>query len=103
MIPDIDDIVATLKSLQKLCQPCSCGTPEFHDSNCETLLAVRLEVTPSDWIVNYGDPGFDQDHRGHWGTSTLAADDDEEILDMAAQQMLDEVEESLAMEEEWAY
>jgi len=32
---------------------------------------VRLQVMDDCWAVHYGDPQYDQDHRGCWGYGTL--------------------------------
>jgi hypothetical protein len=35
-------------------------------------LDVRLQVTDDgDWRVHFGDPGYDQDHRGYWGAGSV--------------------------------
>lgn len=104
MLPEISEVIDVLKLKRELCPRCDCEAgEEEHIGNCSTLLAIRLQVTDDDWIIHHGDPGFDLDHHGHWGATTVALDDDDEVLDLAAQQLLNEVEESLATEEEWAH
>lgn len=56
------------------------------DDESEPLVAVRLRVQVSEdaesyvWSILTGDPSYDQDHRGFWGSSCLSPDDDEQEL-----------------------
>lgn len=104
MLPETYEVVEVLKMLRDECPACTCEAGDSnHEWDCETMVPVRLQVTEGDWQINHGDPGYDQDHRGFWGETTIAADDDDDVLDLAAQQMLNEVEEEIAVEEEWAH
>lgn len=104
MLPNIDELIDVLKILRDQCGECTCDAEDsYHAGDCFGLLPVRLQVTEDDWTVNHGDPGFDTDHDGHWGATSIAATDEDDILDLAAQQLIEEVEESMAEEEAWAY
>ena len=102
-IPELEEVIEAVGAAREACQDCSCETdePDYHAADCEGTIDVRLQVTEDEWGLHLGDASFDQDHRGHWGATTVAAEDDDSILDLAAQQLLDQVEESLAEEEAW--
>lgn len=45
------------------------------DGQCDVRLQV-YETLPKDegqpvWIIRYGSPDYDQDHRGFWGASSI--------------------------------
>lgn len=54
-------------------------------------LDVRLNVQSDGWLVLFGDPGFDADHRGLWGSSVIHADDTREELYRVAQDLIDQI------------
>lgn len=55
-------------------------------------VSIRLQVTESGWSVLSGDPQYDQDHRGHWGASSLEVEGDQTL----AEDLISQVEESIA-------
>lgn len=57
---------------------------------------VRLNVHTRGWCVMYGDPGFDQDHSGYWGASTINTGMTQEELQLVANDLLDQVETAIA-------
>jgi len=45
---------------------------ELINANVEGECEVRLQVyDDGEWMMHYGDPGWDQDHRGYWGASSV--------------------------------
>lgn len=67
------------------------------DGHCD----IRLQVYESgEWAVRWGDPSYDQDHRGYWGGSSVAHEDtDAELLDVALD-LIDQAQEDCAMQGE---
>jgi len=52
---------------------------------------VRLQVMPDEsWDVHYGDASYDQDHRGYWGASSIAATNDRSDLVSIAESLLEQ-------------
>ncbi len=102
-IPDLEDIVHALEDIREACGDCSCDDeePGYHPPECGSTIEVRLQVTEDDWEVHHGDPGYDLDHEGHWGSTTIASTDDDSLLEQAAEQLVMQVEESLAEDEVW--
>lgn len=42
------------------------------NANVEGECDVRLHVWPDgEWTIHYGDPSYDQDHRGYWGAGSV--------------------------------
>ena len=41
------------------------------DPNEEPYTDCRLQVHEGSWCLHTGDPGYDQDHRGYWGSSSI--------------------------------
>jgi len=55
--PKISDVARELRDLNK---------------EADSEMDVRLQVYPNgDWAVRWGDPSYDQDHRGYWGSSSI--------------------------------
>lgn len=102
-IPELDDITRALGDIRESCGSCSCEDPEpgYHPPECASTVDVRLQVTEDDWEVCH-DQGFDAEPEGHEATATIAVNDDESMLEQAAEQLLMQIEESLAAEELWA-
>lgn len=44
--------------------------PDEPDS--EPYTDIRLQVVDGGWQLNTGDAGYDQDHRGYWGTGSVS-------------------------------
>lgn len=41
----------------------------------DSFIDVRLQVyDDGSWMVRHGDPQYDQDHRGFWGTGSVPGD-----------------------------
>ena len=58
---------------------------------------VRLRVHNGDWYVYSGSSDYDQDHRGHWGSSSIEATESNKSLEGTASYLIDEVEDDYAM------
>jgi len=63
----------------------------------DACVDVRLQVYPSgDWHVRVGDPGWDLDHAGTWGASSVGSGDTDEDLAATARDLIDQVADALA-------
>jgi hypothetical protein len=82
--PTVKEVAAELAWIQDL----------LHDDRQDET-EVRLQVTEDSWEVHYGDPGYDTDHRGFWGSGILTTSSDVEEL---AEELLEQVEEDYATE-----
>ncbi len=68
-----------------------------HNGPEERSVDVRLQVLATDsWDLHTGDASFDQDHRGHWGASSLNKGDTLDTLAQTARDLLAEVGECAA-------
>ena len=64
---------------------------EVNPGEDEAYLDVRLRVHDGSFGVLQGDSSYDQDHRGFWGSSSLAVDSDlEDIAADLVEQVLDD-------------
>ena len=65
------------------------------------FIDVRLQYHDGAWFYHSGDSSYDQDHRGHWGCSRVGMidpdDDNRELMNQIAQDMVDQALYSLAM------
>lgn len=59
----------------------------------DVLLQVLEDGT---WALRTGDSQYDQDHRGFWGASSVAPDDDEVALINTARDLFEQVLEDVA-------
>ena len=67
---------------------CGDGTDRDGEPAC---MDVRLQVYPDgDAFLRTGDPQYDYDHRGYWGSSCVARDDDWGALLSIAEDMIDQ-------------
>ena len=61
----------------------------------EPSIDCRLRYHDGSWSLLSGDASYDQDHRGHWGASSvgpnLSADDARDIVKDLVEQILDSV------------
>jgi len=58
---------------------------------------IRLQVElDGSWRVLWGDPGYDQSHKGFWGSAGLMADSTASDAGVIACELLDQVEDSIA-------
>lgn len=68
---------------------------------------VRLQVYESgEWALRFGDPQYDQDHRGFWGSGVLAGDEDGEgylgwEISQLAADLIDQAADDACMGGEW--
>ena len=54
----------------------------------QAYIDVRLQLQANgSFVVHFGDPSYDQDHRGFWGSSSIAVDTD---LEETAHDLLDQ-------------
>lgn len=60
---------------------------------------VRLQVTETFWNLQLGDPQFDLDHSGLWGSSFLPYDDDPPLCSVA-QDLIEQVLMQIPEEED---
>lgn len=61
-----------------------------------TCIDVRLQVMDNgSWYLHTGDPQFDTDHRGYWGSGYLTADTDCREL---AYELIEEARDQAAFE-----
>ena len=67
------------------------------DSAC---LDVRLQLQANgSFVVHFGDPSYDTDHRGFWGSSSIAVDSDlEDVAHDLLDQALDDQSQDQAFE-----
>jgi len=75
-----------------------------NDSNNGSHIELRLQVYPSgEWVLRWGDPQYDQDHRGWWGNSFLPGMDasDEQIYTIASN-LVDQAADMAAMDNDCA-
>ena len=61
----------------------------------EDTLDVRLRVSEEGEEILLGDPQYDQDHRGHWGYSTICPEMTDEDINEVLTEMQDQVIESI--------
>lgn len=59
---------------------------------------VRLRVHNGSWYVYSGSSDYDQDHRGHWGSSSVEAEGSDKSIEATARYLIDEVEDSYSQE-----
>lgn len=56
---------------------------------------VRIQVdADGSWSLHTGDSQYDQDHRGHWGASSVSPDDGDSTLEDTARDLIDQALES---------
>lgn len=66
--PSIKAVAAVLRSVKPRAGEFDHNTPAD-----ERWIDVRLQVLPSgDWDILYGDPSYDLDHRGYWGSGSIS-------------------------------
>ena len=64
---------------------------DIHHGEDQAYLDVRLRVHDGSFGILTGDSSYDQDHRGFWGSSSLAVDSDlEDVADDLVEQALDD-------------
>lgn len=89
-LPSVSDIFQELKAIRN----------EIEGDETDEGIDVRLQVQDGgSWDVHSGDASYDTDHRGHWGASTVNAHDSDQELRAIAQDLIDEVDESMAQTE----
>lgn len=66
---------------------------ELEDDGIE----VRLQVLPSgEWGINTGDPQYDTDHRGFWGSGFVGRKDSAATLKALAEDLIGEAQDDEA-------
>lgn len=61
------------------------------DPESVVSIDVRAQYVDGEgWTFHSGDASYDQDHRGAWGASSVAADDDDDALALTAHALLAE-------------
>jgi hypothetical protein len=88
MVPKIAEVVKELRAIE--------NEIEWPVASEDDYLEIRLQVTKKRWIVHYGDPGFDTDHHGHWGSGALSGREDADELKFIAEGLIGQVEDSIA-------
>jgi len=74
------------------------GDDADDDNDEDEGYAVRLQVLGADWRLWVGDSSYDTDHRGHWGAIELPLREEPDFDDLA-EDLLDQVEDSIAMQD----
>lgn len=87
-VPSVEEVVKELKAIQK---------EMVAEEDDGEGLEVRLQVTKGTWVVHYGDPGFDTDHHGYWGDSSISYDASLEDLKYVAESLIEDVEDEIEM------
>jgi len=59
-------------------------------------IEVRLQVTRDGWGVHFGDPGYDTDHSGVWGATTIRTDATQEEFVAAAEYLIEQCRDMAA-------
>lgn len=71
MLPRIHELMAPIATILDAAR-----REQWHIDPVDGL-PVRLHVrTDGSWSLHVGNPSYDQDHRGQWGTSSLDLDSD---------------------------
>ena len=66
-------------------------------TDIEDGIDVRLQVVPGEgWSLHTGDPSYDIDHRGYWGTTVVSGEDSEVSLRECARELIEEVRDAIA-------
>jgi hypothetical protein len=61
---------------------------------------VRVQYLHGIWYGHSGDSSYDQDHRGHWSNSSVVADMTSDDCLEVAQELVEQILESMAMDED---
>ena len=61
---------------------------------------VRVQIDEGQCFVHYGDAGFDTDHSGYWGASSVSRDDSDADLHTLACVMIEEALDTQACDAE---
>jgi hypothetical protein len=74
--PDVDEVAKELGSIRV--SYCTDGNGNNTDDDDDSdYIDVRLQVMDNgSWDVLWGDSGYDTDHRGYWGASSIDLDSD---------------------------
>ena len=63
----------------------------------EPTIDCRVQYHDHEWRLRSGDSSYDQDHRGHWGSSCVGPDLTHDGAMEIAREMVEQVLESIAM------
>lgn len=92
-LPSVREVGKELRELSR-------EFPEVDRGEADTEIEVRLQVLPDGtWQVHYGDPGFDTDHQGYWGSTFILPHISRMEAEEAAHEMLSQVEDAIAQDE----
>ena len=74
---------------------------EFDGDDEENTCDVRLQVYADDpmypqWALRWGASDYDLDHRGYWGASCIAADDDTHDIYATVAELIDQSRDAYA-------
>lgn len=61
------------------------------------FLEVRLQWFNGTWDLHWGDPSFDYDHRGYWGSTSLMGDEKPGDFTQLAKDLIEDMEYDYAM------
>ena len=89
-----ESVLEHLESIQYEIKESGIEESDFGEN--DGFLDVRLRLQPDrSFTVLYGDPSYDTDHRGFWGTSSIAVDTDlDTVADDLVEQALDDQAQS---------
>lgn len=91
-IPGVAAVWLWLKELHS-----DCDWPYIAAHSDEPSIDVRLNVQKGSWELLSGDPCYDTDHRGHWGSAMIGQDDTPESLLATATDLIDQVRDDIAI------
>ena len=86
-----DALIADLLSLSADVEP-----DMIEPGATEPTIDCRLRHHDGSWSFHTGDSSYDTDHRGNWGASCVGADMTEDEAGSVADDLLDQVLDSLA-------
>ena len=72
------------------------GCEPFDGEPCEGCMDVRLQIHDGDASIHTGDPCYDTDHRGAWGSASLSKSDKPEHVLVTAEDLVSQAMDMLA-------
>jgi hypothetical protein len=88
--PSVNELANYLDRLQNTMER------EIADSG-EEGLDIRLQVTADRWDIHAGDPSYDTDHHGAWGSSALFVDSN---VTAVARELIDDAKDMEAQNDD---
>ena len=93
-VPTLNEVTADLKRLQREYRAMKLSADDY-----ESGLEVRLQVYDTgESFLRYGDPGYDTDHNGHWGSGVFDKDESPAGMRRLAMDLLSQVLDSIAQD-----